>query len=214
MDEQLEDAITESQEYWMQWVGRILSTDLDITAESREYPAALIGTDVDSVVDVAFDAYDEGLRDVFGWADVEINPYQWVYGGRGGYSAINQYMMYREDARKITSSDRDWEWDRTRRVLIISPRYSDTRKVKVLYLSRCFDFAYLTTYEWLQFRKYALAQAMKILATIRMKFPEKPGAAGQFTMDGETMWANAEALEMQVEEKMRLMQRPVGIFTD
>jgi hypothetical protein len=85
--------------------------------------------------------------------------------------------------------------------------------VKVFYLSRCFDFASLATYEWLQFRQYALAKAMKTLATIRMKFPEKVSATGTFTMDGETMWANAEALEMQIEEKMRLMQRPVDIQT-
>lgn len=211
-DDQLEDAVMESQEYWHQWVGRVRAVDLEI-GESREYEADLLGDDVDSVVDVYFDAYDTALRDVFGWADVKINPFQQVYNGQGGYSGIVQAMMYREDAKKITSSDRDWQWDRARRMLIISPLSSGTRKIKVMYLSKCFDYAYLSSYEWNQFRQYSLAKAMKTLATIRMKFPEKPSATGTFSMDGETMWANAEAMEAQIEEKMRQMQRPVGIIT-
>ena len=57
-------------------------------------------------------------------------------------------------------------------------------------------------------------RAMKTLATIRMKYSDKPSATGTYTMDGETMYANAEAMEMRLEEKMRLMQHPVGIMTD
>ena len=211
-DDHLEDALMESREYWMQWVGRVRAVDLTLN-QSREYAADLIGPDVDSVTDVYFDVYDDGLRDVFGWADVEINPFQSVYEGRGGYSSIVQYEMYREDVRRIVSSDRDWQWDRARRMLIISPRDHSMNKIRVIYLSRCFDYSYLSTYEWTTFRNYALAKAMKTLSVIRMKFPEKPSATGTFSMDGETMWANAEAMEMQIEEKMRQMQRPVGIIT-
>jgi len=211
-DAQLEDAVHDAEEYWQMWVGRVRSVDLTVDSR-REYPATDLGPDVDSVTDVFFDAYDHSLRDVFGWADVEINPFQQVYEGRGAYSAIVQYMQYRETARQIVSSDRDWMWDKTRRVLVISPRESSTRLIKVVYLSRCFDYGYLRTYEWALFREYAYCKAMRTLAHIRMKFPEKPSATGTFSMDGESMWANAEAMEMQIEEKMRLMQHPVGIIT-
>jgi len=212
-DNQLDNAIRKSQEYWLMWVGRKRSVDLTLTS-AREYPAATIGSDVDSVIDVYFDSNDSSLRDIYGWADVEINPFEYVYQSRGGYSSLVQYMMYRDDAKKIVSSDMDWEWDRSRRVLIISPRYSSTNIVKVVYLSRCFDYNYLSTYEWGLFKEYALMRAMKTLATIRMKYPDKVSATGTYTMDGEAMWANAEAMEMRIEEKMRLLQRPVGIMTD
>lgn len=212
-DEQLDDAITDAQEYWMQWVGNTKAVDLTITDEKREYADTDIGTDVDSVVDVYFDTQGDSFNDVFGWADVQINPYQWVYSRQGGYSAINQFMMYREDANRIMSGDRDWEWDDSRKVLVISPRNSDTRTIKVVYISRCFDFTKMRTYEWNQFRRYALAQAMKTLSVIRTKYSDLPSATGTFSMDGETLWANAEAMEMSVEEKMSNLQRPTIIFT-
>ncbi len=212
-DKHLENAIRKAQEYWLMWVGRVRSVDLILTS-AREYPATVLGPDVDSVIDVYFDAYDTSLKDFFGWADVEINPFQYVYENRGGYSGILQYMMYRDDAKKILSSDRDWEWDRARRILVISPQYNNSRTVKVVYLSRCFDYDCLSTYEWGLFKDYALVRAMKMLATIRMKYSDKVSATGTYTMDGEEMYANAEAMEMRIEEKMRLMQRPVGIITD
>ena len=212
-DEQLEDSIRDAQEYWMQWIGRVRAADLTLSS-AREYAAALIGPDVDSVVDVYFDAYDDGMRDTYGWADVSVNPFQYVYEERGGYSSVIQYLMYREDARKIISSDRDWMWDKTRRMLIISPADDQSRVVKVIYLSRYFDYSALTTYEWRMFREYALAKSMQTLAIIRMKFSEKPSAAGgSFSMDGDSMWANAEAMLMNIEEKMSKLQQPVGILT-
>jgi len=212
-EEQLADAISDSREYWMMWVGRVRMVNLSLTS-SREYPADAIGPDVDSVVDVFFDVKNEGWTDIYGWADVELNPFQYTYEGRGGYSGLAQYMMYRDDVRKITSADRDWQWDRARRTLILSPVHADLTNVMVSYLSRCFDYGVLSTYEWKLFKDYALMSAMKTLATIRMKFPEKPSATGTFTMDGSEMWANAEAMEMRIEEKMERMSRPIAIITD
>jgi len=211
-DEHLEDAVTEACEYWMSRIGRVRAVDLTLTGDV-EYDASLLGTDVDTVVDVYFDVEDGILSNMFRWADVQFNPFQMIYEGQGGYSAIDQYMQYREDAARIMSAERDWEWDRARRVLIISPREGDSQAVKVVYLSRCFDFDALSTYEWNLFRKYALSQAMKTLAQIRMKMSEKPGAAGSFSLDGDSLYANAEALELQVMEKMDNMIRPTGIIT-
>lgn len=213
VEDQLDDAVLEAKEYWLMWVGMARSVELSVQAGNQEYAADLLGPDVNSVVDVYFDAYDDSLRDAFGWADVEINPFQWTFEGRGGYSSIIQYMQYREMARGITSSDRDWEWDKSRRVLVISPKYSQSRMIMVVYLSRCFDYDYLEMYEWSIFRQYALARAMQKLAFIRMKFSDHPGVAGSFSMDGETMYANGEALELKIDEKIKQMEHPVGITT-
>jgi len=207
-DDQLEDALMEAQEYWQQWVGRVRSVDLP--AAKRECDASEIATDVDSVVDVFFGGHSAGV-DFFAWADVRVNPFQQMIGGRQGYAGIVQYQQYRKDLLKSISADFDWMWDRSRRVLVIS-RSALGQRIKVVYLSRCFDYEVLSSYEWKLFREYALYKAMRTLAVIRMKFPEKPSATGTFSMDGESMWANAEALGMQIEEKMRLMQRPVHII--
>lgn len=210
-DEQLEDAIREAQEYWLMWVGSTKHVVLNVS--KFEYEASEIAPDIDSVVDIIWDTVDTSFRDLFAWADVEINPYQQVLGRNRGMSWILQYQQYREDAKRVFSADKDWMWDRERRVLVLSPATTSVQKVAVIYLSRCFDYAKLSTYEWKLFRDYALCMAMMTLAFIRMKFPDKPSATGTFTMDGEAMWANAEALKMQIEEKMRQMQRPCGIFT-
>jgi hypothetical protein len=211
-DEQLDDAIHDSELYWMMWVGRVRSVTMAV-GSLREYPALQIAPDVDSVVDVYFDADDTTLKDVFGWADVEINPFQTTFTTQGGYSSLIQYMQYRETAQKIVSSDKDWMWDKTRRVLVLSPLRGWMANVKVVYLSRCFDYNVLRTYEWHLFRQFAYVKAMKTLAHIRMKFPEKPSATGSYSMDGDSLWSNAEAMEIMLEEKMRLLQRPVGIIT-
>lgn len=210
--DQLDDAVMEAQEYWLQWVGRCRSVTLTLDG-SGEYAASLLGTDVDSVVDVYFETTSNSLKDMYSWAGVELNPFQEAYEGGTGYFSIVQYMQYREDLLKNVSGDDDWEWDRSRRILIISPLNSSSSSVRVVYLSREFDYDFLSTYEWNLFRKSCLVNAMKTLSVIRTQFSEKPGTSGTFSMDGESLWANAEALEMAIEEKMRNMQRPTRIFT-
>lgn len=210
-DDQLQDAVDDAQEYWQMWVGNVKAVTVNITSDV-EYPAASIAEDVDSVVDVAFDRDANSFRDVYAWADVEINPFQYLYRSHDGQSALLQYLHYEENAQRILSADRDWSWDRPRRTLIISPSGGSATKMMVFYLSRCFDYLKLSTYEWHLFREYCLGKAMMILANIRSKFDNLPSASGDTTLNGESMYANAEAKLLQIEEKMRQMQRPTGIL--
>ena len=212
-DDHLDDAVTVAEEWWQMWVGVTKAVLITLT-DGTEYPASSIATDIDSVVDVIFELYDDGLEKIFDWAGVEINPYTYVYGGGGDYGALVQYMQYREMGKRIVSADRDWEWFEEEQKLIISPRTTGGEKAVVIYLSTQMDYNRLATYEWLLFRNYALATAMKTLAIIRMKFSDKPSATGGFSMDGDALWANAEALEMASEEKMRNMQHPVAFWAE
>lgn len=213
-DDQLDDALVEAEEYWQMWVGVVKSKDMAL-GSSVAIPATDIAEDVDSVVDVYFEATQETLGNYFGWAGVEFNPVQMYSGGGGGYSSLVQYFQYMEDAKRTLSSDWDWNWDRSMRVLTLSPSdMSSGTKYRVVYLSREVDYSFLATYEWSLFRDYAHAKAMRTLAAIRMKFADKPSATGGFTMDGDAMWANAEAMEIMIEEKMRNMQRPTGFFIE
>lgn len=214
-DEQLDDAIRDAKEWWQMWVGQCKSVLFTLTGE-REYPEALIASDIDSVVDVVFELTSQSFTDLFSWADVEINPYTWIYsdGGDGVYSTLVQYLQYRELAKQVTSSDKDWDWDRSKRAVIISPQPDAGSRVLITYISTQMEMSYMTNYEMRIFRNYALAQAMKTLAPIRMKYASKPSATGEFSMDGDAMWANAEAIENDMEEKARQLQAPTGFFAE
>jgi hypothetical protein len=219
-DDQLNDCIDEAQNYWQMWVGNVKAVLVTVTA-NREYPAIAIAEDVGSVVDVIFDDISDGFRNLWGWAGVSIDPAQYLNGFGQGYgrnigynngnSALTQYMMHLEDSQRIMSTDRDWQWDRPRRTLVVWPG-TNSSKMMVYYLSRCFDYAVLEPHEWTLFREYCLGKAMMKLGQIRMKYQDLPSATGDFTLDGESLYANAEAKLLQLEEKMRLMQRPCEII--
>jgi len=216
-DDQLDDAVRDAKEWWQMWVGQAKSVLLTLTG-STEYAEALIASDIDSVVDVVFELQSQSFTNLFSWADVEINPYTWLYNGDAGsggtYSSLVQYMQYRELAKQVSSSDKDWDWDRARRTLVISPQPDAGSRVMVTYISTEVSLDYITNYEMRIFRNYALAQAMKNLGLIRTKYAGKPSATGEFSMDGDTLWANAEALEADMEEKARQLQAPVGFFAE
>jgi len=214
-DHMLDDAIRDAKEWWQMWVGQCKSVLFTLTG-TTEYPEALIASDIDSIVDVVFELASQSFTNLFSWADVEINPYTWIYSGGGDmpYSTLVQYMQYREMAKQITSSDKDWDWDRAKRALIISPQPDAGSRVLVTYISTTMSMDYMTNYEMRIFRNYALAQAMRTLGSIRMKYAGKPSATGEFTMDGDSMWANAEAIEAEMEEKARQLQAPMGFFAE
>jgi len=212
-DDQVDDAINEAKEWWQMWVGQCKSVLFTLTG-GTEYPEALIASDIDSIVDVVFEIESASFANLFSWADVEVNPYTWIYGGEGDYSTLVQYMQYREMAKQITSSDKDWDWDRAKRSLIITPTPDAGARVLVTYISTTMVVDYMTNYEMRIFRNYALAQAMRTLGMIRMKYAEKPSAMGGFSMDGDAVWANAEAMEADAEEKARQLQAPTGFFAE
>jgi hypothetical protein len=211
-DDQLDDAVMAAKEYWQMWVGQPKAKEMTSTG-TTEYAKALIGSDVSYVTDVIFSMRSDGLTNIFSWADVEYNPYYNSYGSPNyRYSDLLQYMQHREIGRRITSSDRDWAWDEAQQLLIVTPLLDAGEVFVVIYTSTEMELSNLKTYEWRMFRDYALAQAMRTLGAIRMKYTDKPSATGSFSMDGDALWANAEALEMQIEDKMRNLQEPVPFW--
>lgn len=215
-DAQLDVAIQDAKDFWRAWVGQPKMVLLTVTS-ATEYAEALIGPDVDCVVEVNFPVSDDLTR-LFSWADVEVNPYTWVYAGYGGYSALVQLMQYREMGQRVVSADLDWEWDRATRSLRIAPPPamwaggSVGQQIGVVYLSTQVDLRYLSNAEYWLFREYAQVQAMKTLAMIRTKYADKPSATGSFGMDGDGMYANAEAKEQELVEKIRQLQSPLGFW--
>ncbi len=209
-DEQLDIAIEDAKRFWAAWVGQPKMVYLTTTGSS-EIAEATIGTDVDCVVEVTYPVSDDLTR-LFSWADVEVNPYTWVYQGYGGYSALVQLMQYREMGKRVVSADLDWEWDRAQRKIILMPPPDVGQRIGVVYLSTQVDATKFSNAEYWLFREYAQCQAMKTLAMIRTKYADKPSATGSFGMDGDGMYANAEAREQELVEKIRQLQSPVGFW--
>lgn len=209
--EQVDRAIDAAMNWWQTFVGQCKATMLVLTG-SNEYDVSLIGNDVDSIVEVVFEGYSDDIWNMFKWADVEVNLYDHAYSPHGGYSAVLQYMQYREMSRQIMSADRDWEWDRGRGKLILTPRPSAGTRASVVYISRSVELEYLTNYEFDIFRKYAKSQAMQTLGAIRRKYAGLPSATGEFTLDGDALYAEGRDLEKDMEEKAMQLEEPVGFF--
>jgi hypothetical protein len=212
-DEHLDDALEDAKRYWQMWIGQCKAVMVSLTGRG-EIDGSAIASDLDFVVDVTWEGTyaDVGFEKIFAWADVEWNPYTYVFTAEGGYSDLAMYMQYREIGRGLASAIPEWDWDRDRRKLIMSPVPASGTRALIVYMSKNVDLEYLITYERHLFRQYALAQAMRTLATIRMKYSDKPSTTGGFSMDGDAMWANAEAIQADTEEKMRQLQSPVAFW--
>ena len=211
-DEQLDVAIGNAKDFWRSWVGQpkmILYT----TTGSSTIDEADLGDDVDCVAEVNYPVSDSLTR-LFNWAEVEVNPYTWVYAGYGGYSALVQLMQYREMGRRIVSADLDWEWDRAQRKLVLMPPPDAGQQIGIVYISTEVDARKMTNYEQFLFKEYAQVQAMKTLSFIRIKYADKPSATGSFGMDGDAIYANADAREKEIEDKIRNLQYPVGFWAE
>jgi len=211
-DGQMDDVIVEAKRFYAQYFGQIKAVTMTLDGR-REYPEAEIASDVESVVDVFFSTSGASFKDVWAWADVEIDPFAFVYEGCGDYSMLVQYMQYREMGRRITSSDRDWEWDQAKRTLVISPVPESGVSVGVVYLTNDIDLAKVRGWEEQCVQDYALGSAMLTLGNIRTKYADKPSATGAFTMDGDILYANGDALREAAIEKARNQTMPTGLLT-
>ena len=101
-DDQLDDSIDDAKIWWQMWIGQMKSTLLTLTGK-YEYDDTDIASDVDSIVDVIFENSGAPFYKIFSWADVELNPFTYVYAGTGGYSELVQYLQYREMGQQIVS---------------------------------------------------------------------------------------------------------------
>lgn len=219
VDDHYNDAIYEASMWFMGLIGQMKNLVLPITPNGGAFDVA---ADCLSVVDVFFDLNRAGIFDQFSWAGVELNPLGFgAYGSYnngatagGGYSAIVQSMQYLEQARRILSADRDWEWDHQDRKLRIYPTSGDIgSQVFVVYMVDEMDLSKLRPYEYRLLRKYALAESMTILGNIRTKYSDGPSATGSITLNGQDLLANADMIRDTVREQILALRPPANFFT-
>ena len=217
--DQYDDAIEEAKFWFMGLIGQMKNLVLDIQPGGGAYDVA---PDCLSVVEVFFDLQRAGIFDQFSWAGVELNPlgfgaygsYNGVGSIGGGYSDLVQSMQYLEQARRILSADRDWEWDYQAKKLRVMPTSGDVgNKVFLVYLTDDMDLAKIRPYEYRLLRRYALGNAMETLGNIRSKYSDGPSATGSITLNGADLTANADLVRDTVRDQILQLRPPANFFT-
>lgn len=217
--DQYDDAIEEAKFWFMGLIGQMKNLVLDIQPDGGAYDVA---PDCLSVVEVFFDLRRAGIFDQFSWAGVELNPigfggngaYNGVGSIGGGYSDLVQSMQYIEQARRILSADRDWEWDYQAKKLRIMPTSGDVgSKVFLVYMVDEMDLAKIRPYEYRLLRRYALGNAMETLGNIRSKYSDGPSATGSITLNGSDLTANADLVRDTVRDQILQLRPPANFFT-
>ena len=218
-DDQYDDAISEAKFWFMGLIGQMKNKVLTVQPDGGAFDVA---DDCLSVVECYFDIQRAGLFDQFSWAGVELNPLGFgMYGAYGsygtiggGYSDIVQSMQYLEQARRILSADRDWEWDYQAKKLRIYPTSGDIgTNVFVVYMVDEMDLSKVRPYEYRLIRKYALAEAMTTLGNVRSKYADGPSATGSITLNGSDLIANADMIRDTVREQILALRPPANFFT-
>lgn len=216
-----DDAIFDAKMWFAGHIGQTKNKVLDVTSNGGSFDVA---SDCFSVVECFFDVQSADLFDQFDWAGVELNPlgfgiygsyYADGYGMGGGYSYLVQAMQYRDQARKVLSSDRDWEWDHAARQLRIYPVDGDVGgKVFVVYMTDTVEVEKMRPYEYRMVRRWALAQAMESLGYIRSKYADGPSATGTISLNGTDLIANADQIRSELGEQILSMKPPAHFFAD
>lgn len=213
----LSDSVIVAKQWFSSLIGQLQFAEITVPPSGGEVARVAVAADCMSVVEVSFDVSTSGLFDQFDWAGVQLGPLSFGMSGNfggGGYSSLVQSMQYREQAKSILATNRDWTWDYGKGALLLYPTGGSSigTKAAVWYLSNKVDLEKLQTYEYLLLKKYALAESMQVLANIRMKYSEMPSATGTISMNGSDLMTNGEALKADLQEQAKALRAPAAFF--
>lgn len=208
-DLQISDAITKSKRWYASHIGQYKVATL-IGTGLTEYSVA---DDVENVVDVTFPTTTDNIFQVFDWAGVQLSIADFVTLRQGGYSILLERLQYWEMIKQIVSSECDWNWDRWRRKLVISPAVPSGTNALYLYSTANIQISRMLAREIQLVQDYALAESMLTLGYIRGKYAGLPSASGDFSLNADTLLANADAMKVELEERIRGLVEPMGIIT-
>lgn len=208
--DQIDDAIQDAKWWFASYIGQWDMTTFVTVGTQTEYDVV---SEAESVVEVIFPVQGDSLYQIWAWAGVPYNLADHFYhlGEYLLYSDLVSRIQYLELSKKVASADRDWEWDRARRKLIISPNPGSGYTVAYVYMVEV-DVTKLDQKESKLVRDYAYACAMETLGNIRTKFSDWPSAQGTFTMNGDTLLSNSETLKMNLDEKILTLREPIGVI--
>jgi hypothetical protein len=212
------DAISESLLWFSGCIGQLKNIVIQVNDSGGAFD---VSPDCYQVVEVYFqrlvsdfptDPFDVGLSQIVlnGVASVGSAGDVYGYGAQTDvFSSIVQSMQYREQARRILSADRDWEWDFAARKLRLFPTSGRLgSEVFAVYLTDEIDVALLRPYEYDVVRRYALGSAMEALGYIRTKYSDGPSATGQVSLNGSDLLANADLIKSDCRDRIARLKPP------
>lgn len=211
LDDHYADAVDAAKVWYAHYIGQTRSATLPLVSGLTEYA---VPDDCDCVVEVVTDAADSVLT--WGFPDVPVNitPILPRAGSGAGYmSDLTEVLQYTGALRRTVARDQDWYYDEARRVLMITPPNGGATTVRYWYLTSAIDVTALKRYEFGMVRDYALACAQEVLGgAIRGKYASLPGAAGEFSLNGDMLVSNAMQRKTELTEQLIKLQPPVGFL--
>jgi len=212
---QLEDAIEDAIQWFVKWKGKEEWHFTDMIAQQVEYPWP---DDADAILDVVPPEQPDNFQNAFNNTPYysQLIPYDGIrdsYSAGGPISSFVQATQYNETASRVMSRNFEWQLDKSKRVIILSPIPPISGKMAIKYKSACFNLAELSAYDHELLKRYALASAREVLGLIRRKYSRIPGADGDQQLDGDQLVQEAREDMEKLDEEIRKSCYPMAIIT-
>jgi hypothetical protein len=212
--EQVQDSIENARRWFCAKKGVHGFRTVQATSGETEYDLDEIDSDIDTVLNVAFAQPGIDLSIIFApWTLLEEKvPYDVFAAGAtaGLYSSYVQSLQYIDMAKRILSAELDWRQEG--RSLYISPSPNEDRSLIIGAKMSVVHIEKLNERDHDLIKRRALAEAMKILARVRGKYPSMPGASGDFSMDASDLREEARDMFETLEEEIIGSGGPMGFM--
>lgn len=130
------------------------------------------------------------------------------------YSDLVQRLQYLNMSKKIFSADREWDYNKDTRELLIMPRPSIVGNMLVEVWTKNIDTRDLLPEDESIFIRYALAHAKEFLGEIRNKWDSIPMVGGDKGMNGERLLEEAKEAKEQLEKDVINWRRATAIIME
>lgn len=130
------------------------------------------------------------------------------------YSDLVQRLQYLNVSKKIFSADREWDYNRDTRELLIMPRPSIVGNMLVEVWTRDIDTRQFVPEDEDLFLRYSVAHAKEFLGEIRNKWDSMPMVGGDKGLNGERLLEEAKEAKEQLEKDVINWRRATPILLE
>lgn len=225
-EDQIDDAIQDALTWFSDRAGIESAHKLTILDGQPDYDLATIfgfskePPVIQNVLDVAFEAPDTILRDDFGFfygipffgGLLAAGAGPRIRGQIFAYSSLIQWLQYIEQAKRILSAERTWEYEEFSGILHIVPIPNLTVRA-IVFLKRKLtieEFPKLPARYNELVKKRSLFGAMERLIAVRGKYDALPGAGRDYSLNADPLRAEADAIKEETEERMQSVVKFAG----
>jgi len=198
--EHMEDVIADTKRWFGFRLGQKRIVQIPLTTATNVY---ILDPDVTEVLQVFlptahFPAVD---TDDFSYT-YSLLFGQWRSPGASPmpYSDLVQRLQYLSMSKKIFSADREWNYNRDTRELLIMPRPSIVGNMLIEVWTSMIDTREFGPEDENLFLRYSLAQAKEFLGEIRSKWDSMPMVGGDKGLNGEKLLEDAARMKEQLEK--------------